>query len=217
MNRRTEQQVYNMGILHNSQNLHNLHDSHNAYKSHNAHNPHNPHNSYSSYRKRKSWNLRKSSEESAQSGFTLVEILMVVVIIAVLSAIVIPRVSSSSATARTNADIATGHQVKTALDRYQAEKGVYPNTLQLTADDNGAITSAVLIPDYIGKLDAKTTQQQAGDNKGFGVEEIGADGTISDEATVTHVIMIYLNDEGTAAEVRVYDNELTEVLWSSEG
>lgn len=214
MNRRTEQQVYNMGILHNSQNLHNLHDSHNAHKSHNVHNPH---NSYSSYQKRKLWNLRKSSEESAQSGFTLVEILMVVVIIAVLSAIVIPRVSSSSATARTNADIATGHQVKTALDRYQAENGVYPNTSQLTAGDNGVITSAVLIPDYIGKLDANTTQQQAGDNKGFGVEEIGADGTISDEATVTHVIMIYLNDEGTAAEVRVYDNALTEVLWSSEG
>jgi general secretion pathway protein G len=172
--------------------------------------------SHNSHKLRKLWNLQKSSDESAQSGFTLVEILMVVVIIAVLSAIVIPRVSSSSATARTNADIATAHQIKTALDRYQAENGLYPNSDQLTAND-GAITSTVLIPNYIGKLNANTIQQQAGDNKGFGVEEIGANGTIPATATVTKVIMIYINDGGTAAEVRVYDDKLAKILWSSEG
>jgi general secretion pathway protein G len=178
---------------------------------------HNCHNLHNSHKQRKLWNLHKPSEESAQSGFTLVEILMVVVIIAVLSAIVIPRVSSSSATARTNADIATAHQIKTALDRYQAENGLYPNTSQLTADDAGAITSTVLIPNYIGKLDANTTQQQAGENKGFGVAEIGANGTIPATATATKVIMIYLNEGGTAAEVRVYDDKLANILWSSEG
>lgn len=151
-----------------------------------------------------------------QGGFTLVEVLMVVVILSIMAAIAIPKVSSSSDTARKNADIATAHQVKAALDRYQAENGVYPkSTTELTATD-GIITASNFIPKYIGKLDTKTTQQRTADaNKGFGVTTLDNDGLIPASTTPTHLVMIYLSSDGSGAEVRAYDSTLTTSLWSS--
>ena len=160
--------------------------------------------------------VKRKDKGRKESGFTLVEVLMVVVILAILSAIAIPKVSASSDSARKNADIATAHQVKAALDRYQVENGVYPKTSEITEDaaNEGRVTSAILIPKYIGKLDANTTQQQGGDiEKGFGVATLAGDGLIPD--TKTNLIMIYLNADGTAAEVRAYDAKLATVLWTS--
>lgn len=160
--------------------------------------------------------VERKDKGTREAGFTLVEVLMVVVILAMLSAIAIPKVSASSDTARRNADIATAHQVKAALDRYQVENGVYPKTGEINEDtvNEGRITSTILIPKYIGKLDANTTQQQAkNQEKGFGVATLASDGSIPD--TKTNLIMIYLNTDGTAAEVRTYDAKLATVLWTS--
>jgi len=149
-----------------------------------------------------------------QEGFTLIEILMVVFIIAMLSAIIIPRVSASSEAARKNSDIATGHQVKAALDRYQVENGRYPKSTEVT-QDGGNISIPVLIPKYIAKLGVHTTQQEAAEGKrGFGMGTLAAYGSIP-EGSQTHLIMLYLTADGSAAEVRVYDADLTNVLWSS--
>ena len=158
--------------------------------------------------------LSKCHRENSEQGFTLVEVLMVVFILAMLSAIVIPRVSASSETARQNADIATGYQTKSALDRYQVENGIYPKSSEVTADNDGKITATALIPKYISKLDADTTQQEAGTKKGFGVAALAEDGSIPDDEK-TNLIMLYLTTNGSAAEVRVYNADLTKVLWSS--
>jgi len=64
-------------------------------------------------------------------GFTLVEMLLVVTIIGILAALVIPKIAGTSDKARITAamaDIKGG--IKTALDRYEVENGVYPKTLQ---------------------------------------------------------------------------------------
>lgn len=161
--------------------------------------------------------VKVQRNEKSQSGFTLVEVLMVVVILAILSAIAIPKVSASSDMARKNADTATAHQVKAALDRYQVENGIYPKPAQLGDDDKGTITPSVLTPKYIGKLDVNTTQQQAEDKKGFGVAAaaLGTDGTIPANSVATNLIMIYLSTDGSAAEVRAYDAKLENVLWTS--
>ncbi|AGA69873.1 prepilin-type N-terminal cleavage/methylation domain-containing protein [Desulfitobacterium dichloroeliminans LMG P-21439] len=156
---------------------------------------------------------RKGKE--AQQGFTLVEVLLVVFILAMLSAIVIPRLSASSEIARRNADISTGHQVKSALDRYQVENGIYPKTMEIIRDTSGNITAAPLIPKYISKLTQDNTQQDAAaGKKGFGVASLSADGSIPDDAE-SNLIMLYLTTDGSAAEVRVYDSGLNKVLWSS--
>jgi len=149
-----------------------------------------------------------------QTGFTLIEVLLVVFIIATLASIIIPKIGTSSVIARQNADIATGHQIKAALDRYQVENGRYPTSQEVTADE-GNINSSVLIPKYISKLVRETTQQEAEEGKkGFGVSSLNNNYTIPDNVQ-TNLIMLYLTADGAAAEVRVYDSQLKEVLWSS--
>lgn len=64
-------------------------------------------------------------------GFTLVEILLVVVIIGILAALVIPRIAGSSERARVTAattDINGG--IKSALGAYEVDNGFYPKSLQ---------------------------------------------------------------------------------------
>ena len=140
--------------------------------------------------------------------------MMVIIIIAVLTAIATPKFASSAETARRNADVATGHQLKTALDRYQAENGVYPkNDVAEFSVAAGAVTAADFIPKYISKLDNTTTQQKATDlQMGFGLDVLPAEG--EDFDAPTNLIMIYLNATGSGAEVRVFEKLDTE-LWSS--
>lgn len=145
-------------------------------------------------------------------GFTLLEIMLVIIIISMLAAIAIPRLSNSSETAREKADITTGREVKAALDRYQIEHGLYPKLGELTAT-NGKISGSGFIPDYIVKLDSTVTQQSAKDeNKGFGIAELGKE---SQAPNAQHIIMIYLTSDGSAAEVIVYNKSLSQILWSS--
>ena len=154
-----------------------------------------------------------------ENGFTLIEVLAVIIIIGVLGAVVIPKLASTTANARRKADVATAHQVKSALDRYQLETGAYPKDADLTVTA-GTVTSSNLIPKYISKLDKSTTQQIVPEgNKGFGVVNIVADATDPTQIiipdTKTNTIMIYLFGNGLAAEVRAYDEGLANVLWTS--
>lgn len=156
-------------------------------------------------------------------GFTLIEVLAVIIIIAGLSAIAIPKIISSIGNARQKADIATAHQIKAALDRYQVENGIYLKTTELTVNDEGEVICQSFIPKYISKLDKTTTQQAAEGKEGFGVASLTADDldetlyVIPDLAEVppTNLIMIYLTSNGYAAEVRAYDATLEKVLWTS--
>jgi len=156
-----------------------------------------------------------------EDGFTLIEVMAVIIIIAVLAAIAIPKLASSTVSARRKADIATAHEVKAALDRYQLDYGAYPKTSELTVT-GGGVVSTKLIPKYISKLDKSTTQQLVPEgNKGFGLASLvvnPADSTqfsIPDPATVANPIMIYLSGDGLAAEVRAYDESLANILWTS--
>jgi general secretion pathway protein G len=63
----------------------------------------------------------------ARKGFTLVEVLLVVVIIAVLASIVIPRIASSAHEANVAKCDANRANLISALERYAiANKGTYP-------------------------------------------------------------------------------------------
>ena len=160
-----------------------------------------------------------------EKGFTLLEVLAVIIIIGILGTIVIPKLTSSTKNARQKADVATAHQVKAALDRYELENGAYPTDLRevvLSEEEGpeGSVVSESLIPKYISKLDASTTQQTAPEGgAGFGVHEITPDAgdtfSIPTTAEPTNTIMIYLFGNGLGAEVRVYDESLDKVLWTS--
>ena len=66
---------------------------------------------------------RKSNMLKNRKGFTLIELIVVIVIIGVLAAIVIPRLVGFQATARYKADVATAKTIATAAVTYMSENG----------------------------------------------------------------------------------------------
>jgi general secretion pathway protein G len=68
---------------------------------------------------------------NSRRGFTLTELMLVVVIIGILAALVIPKIAGNSERARqtaATADINGG--IKSALGQYEIDNGFYPKSLQ---------------------------------------------------------------------------------------
>jgi general secretion pathway protein G len=68
---------------------------------------------------------------NSRRGFTLTELMLVVVIIGILAALVIPKIAGNSERARVTAataDINGG--IKSALGQYEIDNGFYPKSLQ---------------------------------------------------------------------------------------
>src|SRR5580765_9044008 len=69
---------------------------------------------------------QKQSDQRSQRGFTLVEMLLVLVILATLAAIVYPKVMGRSEQARVTAAKQQIANFKTALDSFEVDTGRYP-------------------------------------------------------------------------------------------
>ncbi len=67
---------------------------------------------------------------AARAGFTLIEILLVVVIITILASLVVPRFAGQSQKARIGAAKAQISNFGVALDLYELHNGRYPTTEQ---------------------------------------------------------------------------------------
>ncbi len=72
----------------------------------------------------------KSSHYKKHSGFTLIEVMVVVVILGILAALIVPKIMSRPEQARrvkVKQDILA---IQSALDLYKLDNGIYPSTDQ---------------------------------------------------------------------------------------
>lgn len=65
-----------------------------------------------------------------QQGFTLIELMVVVVILGILAAVVVPRVMDRPDQARISAAKTNINAIRSALDMYKLDNHVYPSTDQ---------------------------------------------------------------------------------------
>ena len=71
--------------------------------------------------------LRKSRiRRKRRGGFSLLELLAVVTILGIIALVVIPRISTSSATAKAEANRQNKAEINSAVERWYFEKGSYP-------------------------------------------------------------------------------------------
>lgn len=71
----------------------------------------------------------KSAERVSRKrrGFSLLELLAVVTILGIIAAVVVPRVTVSADTAKTNAHEQNIAEINRAVERWYFEKGKWPN------------------------------------------------------------------------------------------
>lgn len=73
--------------------------------------------------------MQKLTLRNVKKGFTLVELLIVIIIIAVLAAIAIPKFSNSSTRSRESSLRANLKLVRNAVDLFRADTGAFPASL----------------------------------------------------------------------------------------
>ena len=71
--------------------------------------------------------MRAHRPDSTERGFTLVELLIVVVILGILGGIVVFAVGNTTTDAKTSACAAEKTTLSDALESYKAQAGVYPS------------------------------------------------------------------------------------------
>ena len=69
---------------------------------------------------------RNNNTDPRRQGFTLVELLLVLVILGVLAAIVIPKFSGRTQQAKVQAAVTQISTFRTALDAFEVDNGYYP-------------------------------------------------------------------------------------------
>jgi general secretion pathway protein G len=67
-------------------------------------------------------------------GFTLIELIVVMAIVALLASIAAPRYFASLQKSKETAMLASLNTMRDAIDQYAADKGRYPDSLQELAD-----------------------------------------------------------------------------------
>ncbi len=70
-----------------------------------------------------------------KKGVTLIELLIVVLILAALSAIAIPRISQSATNAKKNACATNIQTINTQIEMYNSDNGSYPGTVDVVTRD----------------------------------------------------------------------------------
>ncbi|MHB1628407.1 MAG: type II secretion system protein, partial [Bacilli bacterium] len=96
------------------------------------------------------------SKEQREEGVTLIELLAVVVILGIISAIAVPAVSSAINNAKLNATLNDEGTIQVALQRYYNQMGYYPtklNALTTSFTTRGNLKTGPYLPNQFPEAD----------------------------------------------------------------
>jgi len=121
-----------------------------------------------------------------QAGFTLIEILVVVVILGILASIIVPKIMRRPEEARRTKAVMDIKAIETALNLYRLDSGVYPSTEQglealVTKPTTGVIPKNWKEEGYLDKVPKDPwgnpyVYLSPGVHKEFDLVSYGADG-----------------------------------------
>ncbi|WP_215818108.1 type II secretion system major pseudopilin GspG [Zooshikella harenae] len=141
--------------------------------------------------------MRRNVARPKQSGFTLIEIMVVVVILGILGALVVPKIMSRPDQAKVTVARSDIASIKTALEMYKLDNHNYPSTDQgleaLVSKPSGQPEARNWNPDgYLEKIPVdpwgRPYQFQAPGNHGkFDLYSLGADGKKGGEGFDTDI------------------------------
>ena len=115
----------------------------------------------------------------AQSGFTLVERLIVAIILAILAAIVVPQFAASTNDARASALRSNISNIRGAIDLYaQQHGGTFPAAVASTGGTCTGGTAGTGAADTVAALTEQLTRYSNASGQTCSIQDIGGDGSI---------------------------------------
>lgn len=128
---------------------------------------------------------------SRRQGFTLVEMLLVLVILAVLAAIVIPKLSGRTQQAKETAAKSDISGYSLALDAYEVDTGAYPSSLDALVNQPNNVQNwrgpylKKIAPDPWGN-DYIYTYPAKNSASGYDLMSVGPDGRAGGDDDITN-------------------------------
>jgi prepilin-type N-terminal cleavage/methylation domain-containing protein len=141
----------------------------------------------------------KSVRLEVQRGFTLVELLIVVIIVGILAAVAIPIYSGTTDRSKATEAVAALGTIRSAMRNYYAEHGTYVNA---SFTDGAQVSASGLLDVASVDLDARYFSRECYTFDGaptvdaFRIKCDGANSTAIAASEVSHIVR-YIDEEGS--------------------